>query len=71
MFFKNKRLFHSCNYNITDRSNVLQLDEMGYPLRLCIVKCPICGKTDQMWLDTNVDELKNPNNVILKWSPVK
>lgn len=54
---------------VTDRSNVIQQDDMGYPLRLCILKCKRCGKYDQKWLDTNIsalDEVENGNFVLLK-----
>lgn len=42
------RLF-KCNHDwyITEKSNVLQLDDMGYPLRLFICKCSKCGKSSQ------------------------
>ena len=39
-------------FEVTERSNALQFDDMGYPLRLCIVKCAKCGKAEQQWLDT-------------------
>ena len=38
------------NIEILSRSNVFQYDEMGYPLRLCIVK--EAGKVTQIWIDT-------------------
>ena len=43
-----------CNHDwvVTDTSNVIQADSMGYPLRLVIVKCKRCGKSKQIWLDT-------------------
>ena len=44
------------------RSNVVQLDDMGYPLRLCIVKKG--KKTDQVWLDT----VDREGDVVLKWT---
>ena len=49
-----------CNHNwkVTERSNVLQLDDMGYPLRLFIVECSKCGKSDQQWIDVSKEELK-------------
>lgn len=52
------------------RSNALQLDEMGYPLRLFICKCASCGKTDQQWIDVNEEELNELNtgeSFLLKW----
>lgn len=61
-----------CNHNwkITERSNVLQLDDMGYPLRLFIVECSKCGKSDQQWIDVSKEELKELDtgkSVLLKW----
>lgn len=64
----NKKCLH--NYQVTKRSNALQQDEMGYPLRLCIVKCSKCGKTDQMWLDTDesaLDEIKSGKSFLVEW----
>lgn len=38
---------HKCSFDkIVERSNVIQYDDMGYPLRLCICQCK-CGKTNQ------------------------
>lgn len=61
-----------CNHKwkVNQRSNALQLDEMGYPLRLCIVKCCKCGKYDQHWLDTEesaLDELKTGESFLVNW----
>lgn len=61
-----------CNHNwkVDQRSNVLQLDDMGYPLRLCICKCDKCGQYDQQWLDTSTDsckELDTGESVLIKW----
>lgn len=67
------RLFESeCNHRwkITERSNVLQLDDMGYPLRLCICKCSKCGKYDQQWIDVDESELEEVGtgkSVLIKW----
>ena len=64
----NKRCNH--DFEIDQRSNVLQLDSMGYPLRLCIVKCKYCGYSDQMWIDVAVEEYKEietGESVLLKW----
>lgn len=58
MLFKRRKT----KFEILERSNVIQYDDMGYPLRLCIVKDG--NKTDQMWLDTTEKE----NDVVLKWS---
>lgn len=48
-----------CNHKwrVTEISNVLQLDEMGYPLRLVICKCDKCGKSDQQWWDVSEEAL--------------
>jgi hypothetical protein len=61
-----------CNHNwqITERSNVIQQDDMGYPLRLCILKCSKCGKSEQMWVDVAVEalkELETGESVLLRW----
>ena len=61
-----KRIFKKwCEHqwHIEYRSNVIQPDDMGYALRLCIVECKQCGKTEQMWLDSNPQE----GDVVLKW----
>lgn len=58
------------NWVIDLRSNVLQQDDMGYPLRLCICRCTRCGASDQQWLDVNekeLEELKTGKSVLLKW----
>lgn len=55
---------------ITNTSNTLQLDDMGYPLRLCIVKCRKCGKIEQQWIDVNTEVLSGLNTgrfVEVKW----
>ena len=51
---------------IIKRSNVIQYDVMGYPLRLCIVSTDqsFGGKTDQMWLDT----MEQEGDVVLQWN---
>ena len=61
-----------CNHiwHITERSNVLQLDDMGYPLRLFICKCSKCGKSDQQWIDVaeeELEELETGKSVLLEW----
>ena len=57
-------------WEIHERSNLLQQDSMGYPLRLCIVKCSKCGKSKQMWIDVHENELKEletGESVLVKW----
>ena len=64
----NKECTH--NWTITKISNVLQQDEMGYPLRLCIAKCTICGKFKQIWIDVSeqcLKELQTGESVLLEW----
>lgn len=61
-----------CNHSweIKERSNVLQQDDMGYPLRLYICKCSKCGKSEQQWIDVSVEALKGLETgefVLLKW----
>lgn len=68
--FKNKC---SHNWKVTERSNVLQQDDMGYPLRLCICECSKCGVSDQQWIDAAEEELKEletGESVLLKWHRV-
>lgn len=64
-----------CNHDwkIIERSNVIQQDNMGYPLRLCIWQCSKCGKSDQVWLDTSEEALKELDtgeSVLLEWHKV-
>ena len=51
-------------------SNALQLDDMGYPLRLFIMKCSKCGAFDQQWHDVSEEEsgeLDNGKSVLVEW----
>ena len=57
-FFKDRK---TCWTSIT-HSNVIQFDEMGYPLRLCIV-IDNKGKIDQTWIDT----IEQIGDVTLHW----
>ena len=66
------RLF-KCHHNweIIEKSNVLQINSMGYPLRLYICKCTKCGKSEQHWIDVSEyskNELETGQSVLLKWS---
>lgn len=64
MIFKKK---HICEFNkIVRRSNAIQFDEMGYPLRLCIFKCE-CGATTQRWVDTGERYEMKENDVEVIW----
>lgn len=50
------------NIKILERSNVIQYDDMGYPLRLCIM-----SDGTQAWIDTNERE----GDVVLRWEERK
>ena len=68
------RLF-KCNHDwrVTYVSNVLQQDSMGYPLRLCIVECAKCGKSDQQWFDVSekrLDEIETGESFLIEWRKV-
>ena len=57
-------------WELGKRSNMLQQDSMGYPLRLFILKCSKCGESEQMWIDVGVEELeelKTGESVLVKW----
>ena len=68
------RLFKcSHNWQITEGSNALQQDYMGYPLRLCICKCSKCGKFDQQWIDVAekcLYEIEAGESFLLEWRKV-
>lgn len=69
--FKRKTCNH--DWKVTERTNVLQQDDMGYPLRLCIWQCTKCGKSKQVWLDVAEEalkELETGESVLLKWQKV-
>ena len=66
-----KKRFCKHSWKISERSNLLQQDEMGYPLRLVIVKCSKCGISDQIWIDVNEDalkELETGESVLVEWA---
>lgn len=48
--FEYTRHYH--DNEIIQISNVIQRDEMGDPLRLCVTRCKVCGMFDQQWIDT-------------------
>ena len=61
-----KKLSHRHNfYKFAYTSNVVQFDSMGYPLRLCIMKCD-CGMTNQEWVDIPESSVTN-KDVVLEW----
>lgn len=58
------------DWRLLKRSNVLQLDDMGYPLRLCICHCDKCGKSDQQWVDVPKEalaEIGTGKSALLRW----
>ena len=68
MFLFKKECKHKWEFN--QESNALQFDDMGYPLRLFIMKCSKCGAYDQQWIDVpaeEADELHNGKSVLVKW----
>lgn len=77
MWFKKllcKRNYCNHCWTISEISNVLQLDDMGYPLRLVIYKCSNCGKSEQQWVDVGTKELKEletGESVLLKWKGIE
>ena len=69
------RLFKCRNHDwhVAYKSNILQQDEMGYPLRLCIVECSKCGASDQWWLDVAEEclkEIETGESLLLEWRKV-
>lgn len=54
-----------CNHDweITQVSNVIQFDSMGYPLRLVIQECKKCGKSEQAWYDST----QKKDDVVCEW----
>lgn len=66
---KRRRCKH--NFVRTRRSNVLQLDDLGYPLRLFITTCTKCGSSQQQWFDVStseLDEIDSGKSVLLRWT---
>lgn len=61
---------HKHDWTLLKTSNVLQMDGMGYPLRLCMFRCTRCGETSQQWVDVNekeVAKLATGEAVMLEW----
>ena len=59
-----KKLFHRHNFNkVAYKSNVVQFDDMGYPLRLYITKCD-CGMTNQEWIDVPENSVTDKDVVL-------
>lgn len=64
-----------CNHDwkVEEWSNVLQQDDMGYPLRLFICKCRKCGKCEQQWIDVaeeSLKQLETGESVLLEWHKI-
>lgn len=51
------------NWQIKERSNVIQYDDMGYPLRLFIIECSKCKQSRQEWIDS----AECCTDVVCKW----
>ena len=56
---------HRHDFKLNEISNATQLDDMGYPLRLCILVCK-CGMSKQEWLYAS----RVTDDVELKWSEI-
>ena len=54
-------------FKIIYRSNTIQFDEMGYPLRLCIVTGNGRINAEQVWLDT----LEEAGDVVLEFKKME
>lgn len=63
-----------CRYHqweLVEKSNVLQQDGMGYPLRLVIYKCAKCGISEHAWIDVPVrtlNEVETGESVLVTWT---
>lgn len=61
----------SHDWKVHLRSNALQADSMGYPLRLFVLQCSKCGKYKHMWFDVpleQIEEIKTGESFLLTWS---
>lgn len=54
-------------FRIIHRSNTIQFDEMGYPLRLCVVTGNGRDKPERVWLDT----LEEDGDVVLEFKKME
>lgn len=60
-------------WRITEASNALQVDDMGYPLRLVIKVCSKCGISEQAWIDVGKESLTGLDDgrfVLVEWHKV-
>lgn len=70
MKFNLIKLKHKHQWKISEASNIIQIDEFGYPLRLYIEKCEICNKSNHVWIDVSEEalkELETGESVLCKW----
>lgn len=61
------------DWEIMEKSNALQQDSMGYPLRLYLCKCSKCGKSKHFWIDVGesaLKELDTGESFLVKWEKV-
>lgn len=59
------------DWRVHRKSNVLQMDCMGMPLRLYSIICVKCGELTQEWVDVHesvLKELETGESVLLKWT---
>lgn len=54
---------------ITEMSNIIQQDEMGYPLMLCTAACR-CGATELQWIDVSEKVLEDPQYTKIVWRKI-
>lgn len=54
---------------VTKLSNIIQQDEMEYPLMLCIAECK-CGATEQQWIDVSEKVLEDPQYQKIVWRKI-
>ena len=57
-------------WKITEISNALQVDNMGYPLRLIIKVCSKCGRSEQAWIDVKKELLDDERFVLIEWHKI-
>ena len=64
LFRKRKNKF----YPVIMESNIIQYDEMGYPLRLVMIDLDN-GTVDHVWRDIPIEEIKD-TDLELKWTKI-
>ena len=69
-----KKLFkRKCQHEfvVIEKSNAIQFDSKGYPLRLCVCRCQKCGYSDQIWIDVpkfEANEITTGESFELEWT---